>query len=91
MKRLAWFLALIVTTPVWAAPQTVTLAVEGMSCPTCPITVRKSLEKVPGVKKVKVDFARKQATVTYEDTQASLDKLTQATTEAGYPSQASAK
>ena len=34
------------------AAKTVTLAVENMSCAACPITVRKALEKVPGVAKV---------------------------------------
>ena len=29
--------------------QTVVLDVENMTCPVCPITVKKALEKVPGV------------------------------------------
>jgi cation transport ATPase len=32
-----------------APPNTVTLAVENMTCGTCPIVVRKALERVPGV------------------------------------------
>lgn len=91
MKKLAWVLSLIAASPVFAAQQTTTLAVEGMDCPACPITVKKSLEKVSGVKAVKVDFAKKQATVTYDDSQASIDKLTQATKDAGYPSQVKTK
>ena len=47
-----------------ATPKTVTLAVQNMTCELCPITVKKSLEKVPGVSAVKVDFDRKTATVT---------------------------
>lgn len=91
MKQLALALSLIAAPPVFAAQQIATLAVEGMDCPACPITVKKSLQKVSGVKAVKVDFAKKQATVTYDDTQATLDKLTQATKDAGYPSQAKTK
>jgi mercuric ion binding protein len=70
----------------YAAPQTVTLSVPGMYCEVCPITVKKSLEKVPGVSKVKVSFEAKEAIVTYDDTKANVDKLTHATTAAGYPS-----
>lgn len=70
----------------YAASQTVTLSVPGMYCEVCPITVKKSLEKVPGVSKVNVSFEAKEAVVTYDDTKANVDKLTHATTVAGYPS-----
>ena len=69
-----------------AAPKTVTLAVPNMSCELCPITVRKSLEKVSGVSAVKVDFDRKTATVTYDPDRAQPEALSKATTNAGYPS-----
>ena len=69
-----------------AATKTVTLAVENMTCGACPITVRKSLEKVPGVAKVKVDLDTKTATVTFDPANAKVEDLTWATTEAGYPS-----
>ena len=68
------------------ATKTVTLAVENMTCAVCPITVRKALEKVPGVAKVKVDFDTKTATVTFDPAKAKIEDLTRATTEAGYPS-----
>ncbi|GGB91168.1 periplasmic mercury ion-binding protein [Marinobacterium zhoushanense] len=67
-------------------PETVTLAVQNMTCALCPITVRKSLEKVEGVSAVEVDFDSKTATVTYDPEQARLQALTEATTNAGYPS-----
>lgn len=69
-----------------ATPQTVTLAVQNMTCELCPITVKKSLEKVPGVSAVRVDFDKKTATVTYDADKAQPDALTRATTNAGYPS-----
>lgn len=69
-----------------AATKTATLAVENMTCAACPITVRKALEKVPGVAKVKVDFDTKTATVTFDPAKAKIEDLTWATTEAGYPS-----
>lgn len=69
-----------------AATKTVTLTVENMTCATCPITVRKALEKVPGVSKAKVDLDSKTATVTFDPAKAKVEDLTKATTEAGYPS-----
>ena len=71
---------------VLAAPQTVTLAVPGMYCEVCPITVKKSLEKVPGVSKVNVSFEAKEAVVTYDDAKTNVGKLTAATTAAAPPS-----
>lgn len=69
-----------------AAPKTVTLDVTNMTCELCPITVKKSLEKVSGVSAVKVDFDKKTATVTYDPDKAQPEVLTEATTNAGYPS-----
>ena len=69
-----------------ATPKTVTLDVQNMSCGTCPIVVKKSLEKVAGVDVVKVDFAKKTATVTYDPDKAQPKALTLATANAGFPS-----
>lgn len=69
-----------------ATPKTVTLAVQNMTCELCPITVKKSLEKVPGVNTVKVDFDKKTATVSYDADKTQPEALTKATTNAGYPS-----
>ena len=49
-----------------APPKTVTLDVQNMTCGLCPITVKKSLEKVSGVSDVQVNFDQKTATVTYD-------------------------
>jgi mercuric ion binding protein len=69
-----------------APPQTATLTVENMTCGTCPIVVKKALERVPGVSLIAVDFDKKTATVTFDPDKATSAKLTQATTEAGFPS-----
>ena len=66
--------------------QSVTLAVENMSCAMCPITVRKSLERVDGVLKATADYATRTATVTFDPRKTTHKALTQATTHAGYPS-----
>ncbi|MBI4996834.1 MAG: mercury resistance system periplasmic binding protein MerP [Rhodocyclales bacterium] len=69
-----------------AAPKNVTLAVQNMTCELCPITVKKSLEKVPGVSTAQVDFDKKTATVIYDSDKVQPQALTKATTNAGYPS-----
>ena len=69
-----------------APPQTTTLAVENMTCGTCPIVVKKALQRVPGVTSTSVDFDKKTATVTFDPDKATSATLTQATTDAGFPS-----
>lgn len=78
-------LAAIFALPVWAATKTVTLSVPSMDCPVCPITVKNALLKVDGVSKVDVDFDKRQAVVSYDDTKADVGALTKATRDAGYP------
>ncbi|SAM58167.1 Periplasmic mercury(+2) binding protein [Enterobacter kobei] len=61
MKKLFAALALAaVVAPVWAATQTVTLSVPGMTCASCPITVKHALSKVEGVSKTDVSFDKRQ-------------------------------
>lgn len=87
MRRFLAISALFVlATPVWAASKTVTLSVPTMYCEVCPITVKKALSKVPGVSQAKVDFEKRQATVTFDDAKTSVKDLTRATEDAGYPS-----
>lgn len=76
----------LATAPAWAAVQTVTLSVPSMDCPVCPITVKKALANVAGISKAEVNFEKRQATVTFDDTKTNVTVLTQATTNAGYPS-----
>ncbi len=43
------------------------LAVEGMTCHHCEMTVEKALLEVPGVKSAKADHSAKSAVVEYKD------------------------
>ncbi len=86
-KRFALIaLALAASAPAWAATRTATLAVPGMTCPACPITVRKALSRVAGVEKTQVLLDRRQVVVTYDDSRTDLARLRKATKDAGYPS-----
>lgn len=79
-------LATLVITPVWAAAKTVTLSVSGMTCAACPITVKKALSKVAGVSKITVSAEMREVIVVFDDAKTSVQKLTKATEDAGYPS-----
>lgn len=92
LVSLPLFGILVATGVAFAAPlQTATLAVENMTCGTCPIVVKRALERMPGVSSTTVDFDKKTATVTFDPDKVTSAKLTQATTEAGFPSKLIAK
>jgi mercuric ion binding protein len=88
MNRLSLFGAVVAFpfTLLAGTWQTVTLDVQNMTCAACPITVKKALERVPGVTDAKVDFDRKTASVSFDPDKTSPAALTKATTDAGYPS-----
>jgi len=88
MKKLGTIVAAmsLLVAPAWAAPRTVTLAVPGMTCAACPVTVKKALTRVPGVADVHVNLERKEAIVTFDDGKTSVAALLKATADAGYPS-----
>jgi len=87
MRRLLLAAVLAVPLTLFAAePQTVVLDVQNMTCELCPITVKKALDKVPGVAAAKIDLAKKTATVKFDPDRANVAALVKATTNAGYPS-----
>lgn len=74
---------------VMAEIQTTTLVASTMNCAVCPITVRKALEKVEGVKNVSTEFKSRTITVMFDDTKTNIDMLT-TTANTGYPSKVKA-
>ena len=70
----------------WFAPRTVTLSLPTFDCLVRPFTVKKALGTVEDVRRTEVYFGKRQAVVSFDDAQISLDALTRATTDAGYPS-----
>lgn len=88
MKRfvLAMFLLSGVAS-AFAAGRTVTLVVDGMDCPACPITVRKSLERIDGVKVARVDLRTGTMELLVADGAVTDARLLQATADAGYPAE----
>lgn len=88
MKKLITLLALsaALSAPAWAATQTVTLSVTGMTCAACPITIKKALNKVEGVEKIEINLEKKEALITFDDAKTTVEALLEATKNAGYPS-----
>lgn len=69
-----------------AETKTISLDVPGMTCKFCPITLRKALQKVPGVITAKADYETKTATVTFDPSKTDIETLIKTTANAGYPS-----
>ncbi|MDJ1157628.1 mercury resistance system periplasmic binding protein MerP [Chelatococcus sp. SYSU_G07232] len=86
IRLLAFGFGLLASSMAFAGERTVTLAVENMYCAACPIIVRESLERVPGVIKAEVFYRGGTAVVIYDDSKTDMTALTAATANAGYPS-----
>ena len=88
MRKLftAWLAALLPFSALAATPRTTVLTMQNMTCGLCPVTVKKSLEKVAGVSQVQIDFDAKTAKVTFDADKTTVSALVHATTEAGFPS-----
>jgi mercuric ion binding protein len=64
---------------------TATFSIEKMTCATCPITVRKAMQRVDGVKEVTVDFDSKAATVVYDASLTDVEEIAASSTNVGFP------
>jgi periplasmic mercuric ion binding protein len=65
--------------------QKVTLDVKGMTCASCPVTVKVVLKQQVGVSEVKMDADQSTAEVRFDPAKVTPDRLARAVTEAGYP------
>ena len=68
-----------------ASQATTSFSIDKMTCASCPISVRKAMMRVDGVKSVKVDFKTKIATVVYDKTKTTPASIAAASTNVGYP------
>jgi len=68
-----------------AQEQTTIMHVSGMTCGTCPISVRHRAMQMKGVHSASVDIDTALATVVYEDSEQSAQAIAQVITELGYP------
>ena len=75
------------SSPLWAAPKSVTLAVQGMTCPTCPVTIKKALMKEQGVASATVRYEKKELIVSFDDAKTTPEAIMKSTAAVGFPSQ----
>ncbi len=68
------------------AEVTIKLSVPGMNCPSCPYMVKQAILMVDGIKTVDATMKDRSATVTFDDTVASVEAIQEATADIGYPS-----
>ena len=64
---------------------TQSFAVENMTCPACPFTVKKAMARVDGVKSVTVDFDAKTATAIFDPAVTTAEDIAAASASVGYP------
>jgi mercuric transport protein len=69
----------------------VTLAITGMTCGHCVAAVKKALAAVPGVVEVGVTLSPPRAVVSCDPSRTTVEMLTKATAEEGYPSAPAAR
>ncbi len=67
-----------------AGNATVSLHVEGMTCPSCRVAVGMALSKLGGVKDARVDVAKKSATVDFDPAKVTPQQTVEAVNRLGY-------
>jgi mercuric ion binding protein len=69
-----------------AGEKVISLEVDNMTCMSCPYQVQSALKRVEGVIDAEASLDTGQAVVTFDDSVTNIMALTEATTNAGYPS-----
>ena len=86
-RRPAWLVLVslvLVAATALAATSTVALTVEGMTRGSRPIAVKKALEGLKGVRRAEVSFRKKEARVTFDPAQVTVEQLIEAVNRAGF-------
>jgi len=90
MRKILLFTAIFSITAIYAQDgiaqeKTVTMHVSGMTCGTCPISIRHRALQMKGVHAATADINTALATVTFENSEQSSQAIAQAITKLGYP------
>lgn len=64
--------------------QEVTIPISGMTCASCAKAVERSINKLPGIREVSVNYATERAKVVYDSSSTRISQLKDAITKAGY-------
>jgi len=89
--RLATSVAALMLVAGIAAAKEVTaeIKVNGMTCGSCAVAVKKALIQIKGVKSADVSLERSSATVVYDDSQVAERQLREAIDQTGFKAEAS--
>jgi periplasmic mercuric ion binding protein len=85
LRPISLLLALTAAPAIATDPRIATLDVPSMFCALCQISVRRALERLPGVIAAKADNNVKRADVTYDPDKVSADDLAAALSKSGFP------
>jgi mercuric ion binding protein len=86
MSPLKTLALMVLAAPALAGePKVAVLDVPSMFCSLCPVSIRKALERVPGVFEANADLATKSAAVKYDPDKVRPDELADVVTKAGFP------
>jgi mercuric ion transport protein len=62
----------------------ITIAVNGMTCPSCELHIEKEVVKLSGITSVKASYANNSATIEYNPEKVNVDKIIEAINKTGY-------
>ncbi|KAF3981892.1 MAG: heavy-metal-associated domain-containing protein [Methylococcales symbiont of Hymedesmia sp. n. MRB-2018] len=102
MKNILIFLLLITQSPISIGQAetaikkplknaTVILDIQNMTCPVCKYTIKKALEVKNGLQQVTINYDAKTATINFDPTKTSPDRIVKIITNIGYPAKLQAK
>ncbi len=77
------------STPTQTETKTVRLDIEGMTCGSCAASVKTALEKLAGVRNVRISFEHKGGTVEFDATKVNEARIVEAVNKAGFKAQPS--
>ncbi|HLD15980.1 MAG TPA: heavy metal translocating P-type ATPase [Candidatus Nanoarchaeia archaeon] len=60
------------------------LAISGMHCASCSLTIEKAVKKLPGINNIVVNLATEKASLDYDESKVSLDQIFKAINSHGY-------
>ncbi len=83
-RNIIALIGFLMSSPAFAAEQTVTLSVPGMYCASCPFIVEAAMSEVEGVTSVIADSETRTALVVFDDEITSIKAITFASMNAGY-------
>jgi mercuric ion binding protein len=69
-----------------ADQQIIIQSVDGMTCQSCPYQVKRALKRVEGVVTASASLETREAEEVFDDAVTNIATLTEATTDAGFPS-----